>query len=100
MRTDHLATDDPRGLGVFTLLANALTLPPQVSPAIERRQTCADGVRSGLPARRRGILERIDHWFWVQQQRDLEAYLAKARDVYDLEARIRALERKFPNPYY
>jgi hypothetical protein len=45
-------------------------------------------------------LERLDHWFWRQQQRAVEAYLAKATDVYDLEARIRALERNVPHPYY
>ena len=50
--------------------------------------------------RRRGFLERLDHWFWAQQQRDLEAYLAKATDVYDLEARIRAIERNTSIPYY
>ena len=40
-----------------------------------------------------GILKRIDRWFWEQQLRDREAYLAQAQDVFDLEDRIRRLER-------
>ena len=39
------------------------------------------------------LLDRLDHWFWRQAQRDREAYLAGARDVYELEDRIRRLER-------
>lgn len=39
------------------------------------------------------LLERLDRWFWRQQQREREAYLAKAQDLADLEARIKALER-------
>jgi hypothetical protein len=52
------------------------------------------------PVHRRGLLERLEYWFWAQQQRDLEAYLAKATDVYDLEARIHAVERNKSIPYY
>jgi hypothetical protein len=50
--------------------------------------------------RRHGFLERLDRWFWAQQQRDLEAYLARSTDVYDLEARIHAIERNRSLPYY
>lgn len=39
------------------------------------------------------VFDRLDHWFWQQAQRDREAYLAGARDIYDLEQRIRRLER-------
>jgi hypothetical protein len=44
-------------------------------------------------ARSGSVLDRLDHWFWRQAQRDREAYLAGARDIYELEERIRRLER-------
>lgn len=42
---------------------------------------------------RRTLLDRLDAWFWRQVQKDREAYLARASDVFDLERRIDALER-------
>jgi len=47
-----------------------------------------------------GLFERIDAWLWRRQQRDVEAYLARATDRCDLEARVRSLGRQSPNPYY
>jgi hypothetical protein len=45
---------------------------------------------------KRGLLDRIDHWFWTLEQRALEAKLAQATDIYDLELRIREIERGAP----
>jgi hypothetical protein len=45
------------------------------------------------PPRRRGLLDRLDQWQRTQRQRALERYLAKATDLCDLEARLRALDR-------
>jgi len=48
-----------------------------------------------------GLLHRwmngIDHWFYRQQMKQREAYLAESQDIFDLESRIRHLERR---PYY
>jgi hypothetical protein len=38
-------------------------------------------------------MERLERWFWAQQQRDIEAYLARSADIHDLEERMRNLER-------
>jgi hypothetical protein len=105
MRPNQLTLRDPGNLGIFALMAKALSIPPRRTEVLARQgadaaPAAADAALSGSPARRRGLLERLDHWFWVQQQREREAYLAKATDVYDLEARIRALERSVPHPYY
>jgi hypothetical protein len=51
-------------------------------------------------ARRAGFFERIDRWFWRQQMRDREAYLAGAHDIFELEERIRRLERSVGSRYY
>ena len=45
---------------------------------------------------KRGLFDRIDHWFWTLEQRAIEARLAEATDIYDLEVRIREIERGRP----
>ena len=41
----------------------------------------------------RGLFERLDRWLWRQQLRAREAYLAQSKDIFELEQRIRILER-------
>ncbi len=55
-----------------------------------------DAAASAAP----GWLERLDRWLWRQQQRDLEASLAGATDLCDLERRLRAIERGVGARYY
>ena len=100
MRTHQHSLNSPAGLGIFPLLAKALMFLPPQSGASDRQSAAHDRTMAGTPTRRRGFLERLDRWFWAQQQRDLEAYLARATDVYDLEARIHAVERNKSIPYY
>ena len=42
-------------------------------------------------------MNRLDNWFYRQQVKQREAYLAQSQDIFELEARIRHLERR---PYY
>jgi hypothetical protein len=81
---------------IFALVADALAYPQRSQRGHERR----DATPSVAAQPRRGLLERLDHWFWLREQRSREAYLAKARDVCDLEDRIRTLERGTPHLYY
>ena len=39
----------------------------------------------------------VDDWFYRQQVKEREAYLAQSTDIFDLERRIRQLERR---PHY
>ncbi len=39
-------------------------------------------------------------WFYRQQVKEREAYLAKSTDIFDLERRIRQLEREPHYTYY
>ena len=41
----------------------------------------------------RGWLDRLDTWFWKQEMKSREAFLAKSTDIFDLEQRMRRLER-------
>ena len=101
MRTHRLSMTDPAGLGIFPVDCEGAGVPATASRAHSSAGTqLPRPCLAKTPVRRRGFLERLDHWFWAQQQRDLEAYLAKATDVYDLEARIRAIERNKSIPYY
>jgi hypothetical protein len=49
---------------------------------------------------RRSLLDRLDAWFWRQRQRADEAYLAQSQDVFELERRMRELERSVGSRYY
>lgn len=80
-------------LGVFALLATALAIKPLGPDALERGYLAADAKATDHTPPRRSFLDRLDQWFWRREQRALEAHLGKAKDVYDLEARIRDLER-------
>jgi len=77
-------------MSLFTLLASALTMQPL---GHDSPMPAHAGTVTGREGRRRGWLERLDHWFWTQEQRATEAHLAAATDIYDLEVRIRELER-------
>lgn len=46
------------------------------------------------------LLDRLDAWFWRQEQEARERYLARSRDVFDLERRIDALDRGNAARYY
>jgi hypothetical protein len=90
---------------VSTLLADALGGFPR-----RRRQPATRGPRPGVPAQRatakagaepRGSwLDRLDAWFWRQEQRAREDYLAGSADIFELERRMRALERNPISRYY
>jgi hypothetical protein len=82
------------------MFAKALGFPGRQADAFGHREAVDTPVIATTPKRRQGFLERLERWFWAQQQRDLEAYLARATDVYDLEARIHAIERSKSIPYY
>jgi hypothetical protein len=89
MHTNRVPLDDPGGLGIFNLIAKALMVLPWEHERFERTTSPAK-----VPAPRLGLLDRFDRWCWRLSQRALEEYLGQARDVYDLEARIRELERR------
>jgi len=43
--------------------------------------------------RSESLFENLDRWLWKQHLRDTEAWLAQSQDVFELERRIRHLER-------
>jgi hypothetical protein len=61
---------------------------PEKLPAVKRL------AREGRLSRWMGA---FDNWLYRQQVKQREAYLGQAQDIFELEARIRYLERR---PYY
>jgi hypothetical protein len=77
-----------------TLLGNAM-LPNNRARYGARPTTGAASAHA-----RRSLLDRLDDWFWRQHQRADEAYLAQSQDVFELESRMRAIERGIGGRYY
>ncbi len=57
----------------------------RVTPVVERRST---------------LLDRLDAWFWRQEQKRRDAYLAGSGDLFELERRMEALDRGAFVRYY
>jgi hypothetical protein len=95
MRTPQITHEDI-GLGFFASMANALSLPARKP----EKAAVPASAATASPEPGRGFLDRLDAWFWEQDQRARESYLGKAKDVYDLEARIRDLERGVTCRFY
>ena len=83
MHASDIPVDQEGAVGLCRILLRA----PQAGSAP------IDGPDCSLAARRLSLLERFDRWVARMQQRDRERYLAQATDIYDLERRIRELER-------
>lgn len=66
--------------------------PRSVAKAVARKTA------SNAP--RLSLMERLDRWLWRQEVRRREAYLADAKDIVELEDRMRRLEREVRTRYY
>ena len=90
METDMHTHETTDVFGLLAVSRGLFRLLPPEMPLVE-----ADPPAS--PVRRRRWLEGIDRWFSRARQRDVESYLAQSRDVFELERRIRDLERAKPS---
>ena len=81
-----------------SIFGHLFTAIAGIPPVPQQRRGEARGVApTPQPAMQRArgatLLDRLDAWFWRRMQKDREAYLARASDVFDLERRIDAIER-------
>src|SRR5215471_18099378 len=81
--------EEPGVPEAWVRLAHALMFGPLVQAGYDDRSRRHDVA----PKPRMSWGERLDAWFARQRQREREAYLAEASDIFDLEERIRRLER-------
>jgi hypothetical protein len=87
-------------LGTCIQLAHA-TFFEALPANVEHRAPVAPPVFAPKRARQPGALQRaleaLDGWFHHQRLASRERYLSQSQNVFDLEARMRDLERR---PYY
>jgi len=92
MRATDIPVDEEGALGLCRLLLRAASSPE----AIDATSAPAGNTAPPGPGKLT-LFERFDRWITRMRQRDRERYLAQANDVFEVEARIRELERR---PYY
>jgi hypothetical protein len=88
VKATNFLWDEPGLAGAWAKLTHALIFDP-----LRREGRPENSPTRPAGTRPVGIFERIDRWFWRQHMRDREAYLAGAQDIFELEERIRRLER-------
>ena len=94
MRATDIPVDEEGALGLCRLLLRAASSPEAIGETLT--STRAANAMPIAP-RKLTLFERFDRWIARMRQHDRERYLAQANDVFEVEARIRELERR---PYY
>jgi hypothetical protein len=99
MRTDYPPLYDNTLTGVLARLTHGILLDANQRAQLDGAKR-ANGSDSSLAnsfanlfARTRSWLTRLDTWFWKQEMKRREAFLAQSADIFDLERRMRMLER-------
>ena len=91
MRAADIPVDEEGALGLCRLLLRGAPSPKAIDAASTSEKP---GNPASTPSKRLTLFERLDRWIARMRQRDRERYLAQANDVFELEARIRELERR------
>lgn len=97
MKTSTPTAAEPGFIALCIELAHSTfsdVMPSHLDPkATGGSSRTKDGAATARPS----WTQRLNDWFYKQQVDQREAYLAQATDIFDLERRIRHLERQ---PYY
>ena len=105
MKATNFPHSDTSLIGTLVKLAQSTFYDALPSNA-ERKgptapRTLPAGLRDAPEAREsRRWASFLDNWFYRQQAKEREAWLAQSTDVFDLENRIRQLERRPWQRYY
>jgi len=80
---------------LFALNRGATLLGDAMMPRVRQREGDSYAASNAVPepARSAGLIDRLDAWFWRQNQRSRESWLAQSHDVFELERRMRDMER-------
>ena len=87
MRTNDPPLYDNSLTGILARLTHGI-----LQDASERAQKDSAAPATTV-SKHRGWLDRLDTWFWKREMKSREAFLAKSTDIFDLEQRMRRLER-------
>jgi hypothetical protein len=91
MRTNDPPLYDNSLTGILARLTHGI-----LQDATERAQqdsAAAASACANTVSQPRRWLDRLDTWFWKQEMKSREAFLARSTDIFDLEQRMRRLER-------
>ena len=90
MRTNDTSLYDNSVAGILARLTHGI-----IRDANERAHEASKNAGApGLASTRQSWLTRVDAWFSKQEMKRREAYLAQSTDIFDLERRMRGLERR------
>ena len=103
MRTDYQPLYDNTLTGVLARLTHGILLDANQRAQLDRAKRAhpsdssfANSLGNSFAnsvAKSRSWLSRVDTWFWKQEMKRHEAFLAQSADIFDLERRMRMLER-------
>ena len=103
MRTDHPPLYDNTLTGVLARLTHGILLDANERAQLDRAKranasdsSLANSLGTSVAntfRKSRSWLSRVDTWFWKQEMKRHEAFLAQSADIFDLERRMRTLER-------
>lgn len=103
MRTDHPLLCDNTLTGVLARLTHGILLDANRRAQLDRAKRAnapdspsANSLGNSFAnslAKSRSWLTRLDTWLWKQEMKRREAFLAQSADIFDLERRMRMLER-------
>lgn len=99
MKATHFPYPDDGGIGTFVKLAQATFFDALPANAQHKAPTAPATPPGGklAPAARQRWLSALDRWFHTQRMKERDAFLGRSQDIFELESRIRELERR---PYY
>lgn len=80
-------------------VASFLTALRREFAAVRRSVRAARRIRASAKPKA-GTFDRLDAWFARQDQKARERYLARSRDVFELERRMNAIDRGYATRYY
>jgi hypothetical protein len=92
MRTHSEPLYDGSLIGVMSRLTHGILFDAN---ARAERESVRSDAQPAIASRKKqpSWLDRLDHWFWKQEMKSREAFLAKSIDIFDLEQRMRCIER-------
>jgi hypothetical protein len=91
MRTNDPPLYDNSLTGILARLTHGILR--DASERAQKDSAAPAGACANAVSRPRGWLDRLDTWFWKQEMKSREAFLARSTDIFDLEQRMRWLER-------
>ena len=91
MRTNDPPLYDNSLTGILARLTHGIL--QDASERAQKDSAAPASTFANTASKPRGWLDRLDTWFWKQEMKSREAFLARSTDIFDLEERMRRLER-------